>query len=111
MGDTIDIICSIVPPPSETFSLTIASVSINGSTAFSLSELNTNNILEGIDLSRYSANIIDLNRSSTLAAIRLVIRSYLPLDSDTTFRCASTLDSDKSVYASTVSGSPMAQVG
>ena len=111
MGDTIEMVCSIVPPTSETFALTIASVSINGSTAISVSQLKSNNILEGIDLSRYSANIIDLNRSSTLAAIRLVIISYLPLDSDTTFRCVTTLDSDGSTYASTVSGRPMTQAG
>ena len=104
-------VCFIVPPPSDTFSFTIASVSINGSTAFSLSLLKSNDILDGIDLSRFAANVIDLNRSSTLAVIRLVINSYLPQDSYTTFRCASKLNSDGSVYYSTVSGSPMAQAG
>ena len=110
MGDTIEMICSIVPPPSDTFGSTVASVSINGSTDFSLALLNTNSVIEGIDLSRYSANVDGLNPSSTLSVIRLIINSYLPTDSNTTFQCATTFVNG-SVYDSTVSGSPMTQAG
>ena len=110
VGDRIEMICTLVPPLSETFVSSIATVSIGGSTDFSLALLNSDNVLDGIDLSRYSANIDGLSLSSTMAAIRMFINSYLPLDSDTIFRCGTTL-SNGSSYTSTVSGSPMAQAG
>ena len=110
MGDTIEMVCSIVPPPSDTFSSLVATVSINGSTDFSLSNLNTNDVLDGIDLSRYSANIDGLTPSITMSVIRLIINSYLPLDSDTEFLCATTF-LNGTVYNSTVSGMPMTQAG
>ena len=110
MGDTIEMICSIVPPPSETFGTAVALVSINGSSDLTLPQLNSDSVLEGIDLSRYSANTIGLNPSSDMPVIRLIINSYLPLDSDTTFRCATSF-LNGTVYDSTVSGSPMTQAG
>ena len=110
MGDTIEMVCSIVPPPSETFSSSIAIVSINGSTEFRLSELNSNSVIDGIDLSRYSANIDGLTPSTAMPVIRLIINSYLPQDSDTTFLCATTFLNGTD-YDSTVSGSPMTQAG
>ena len=110
VGDRIEMVCSIVPPPSETSSLSVALVSINGSTDFTLTQFNTNSVLGGIDLSRYSANTIDLTPSIAMPVIRLIINSYLPLDSYTTFRCGTTFNSG-SGYASTVSGSPMRQAG
>ena len=108
VGDTIEMVCTLVPPTSETFASSIAFVSINGSIDFRLSELNSNSVIEGIDLNRYSANIDGLNPSSTLSTIRLIINSYLPLDSYTTFRCAAILING-SDYDSTVSGSPKIQ--
>ena len=110
VGDTIEMFCSIVPPPSETFASSIAFVSINGSTPFTLSQLNSNSVSDGIDLSRYSANVNGLNPSTAMPVIRLIINSYLPTDSDTTFQCA-TVFNNGSVYVSTVSGSPMRQAG
>ena len=110
MGDTIEMICSIVPPPSETFSSSIATVSISGSTKFTLAQLNSSDVIDGIDLSRYSANVDGLNRSSTMSAIRLIINSYLPTDSDTIFLCSTTLDNG-AVYDSTVYGSPRTEAG
>ena len=110
MGDTIEMICFIVPPPSDMFSSSIATVSISGSTPFTLTQLNSNDVLGGIDLSRYSANVNGLNRSSIMSAIRLIINSYLPTDSATTFLCSTLLDNG-TAYASTVSGSPMSQAG
>ena len=110
MGDTIEMICSIEPPPSETFGGTVAFVSINGSTAFTLTQLNGNSVLDGIDLSRYSANVNGLNPSTDMPVIRLIINSYLPLDSNTTFRCVTTFNNGDP-YDSTVSGNPMRQAG
>ena len=110
MGDTIEMICYIVPPTSETFEGSVATVSISGSTQFTLAQLNSNSVLGGIDLSRYSANTNGLNPSSTMPVIRLIINSYLPTDSDTTFRCATTF-LNGSVYNSTVSDRPMTQAG
>ena len=110
MGDTIEMICSIEPPPSEMFSSSIAFVSINGSTAFTQTQLNTNTVTDGIDLSRYSANVDGLNPSITMPVIRLIINSYLPTDSDTTFLCSTTFNNG-TVYDSTVFGSPMSQAG
>ena len=110
MGDPIEMICFIVPPPSETFGSSVALVSINGSTAFTLTQLNSNSVIEGIDLSRYSANADGLNPSTAMPVIRLIINSYLPTDSVTTFRCVTTF-LNGSAYASTVSDSPMRQAG
>ena len=110
MGDPIEMICSIVPPPSEMFGSSIAFVSINGSTEFSLALLNTNSVIDGIDLGRYSANVDGLNPSPAMSVIRLIINNYLPTDSDTTFQCATTFVNG-SVYDSTVSDSPMTQAG
>ena len=109
-GDRIEMVCSIQPPSSETFSALIAFVSINGSTPFTLAQLNSNDFTGGIDLSRYSANTDGLNPSTTLSVVRLIINSYLPLDSDTTFLC-STVFLNGTTYDSTVSGSPMTQAG
>ena len=110
MEDRIEMVCSIVPPPSEMFGGSVASVSINGSSPLTLIQLNTNSVLDGIDLSRYSANTIDLNPSTAMPVIRLIINSYLPLDSYTTFRCATTF-TNGTFYPSTVYGSPMTQAG
>ena len=103
-------VCSIQPPPPEMFSAFIAFVSINGSTAFTQAQLNTNVMIEGIDLSRYSANIDGLTPSTTLSVIRLIINSYLPLDSETTFLCTTTFINGTE-YDSTVCGSPNTPAG
>ena len=109
VGDRIEMVCSIVPPPSETLGSSIALVSINGSTEFTLSQLNSNSVLDRIDLSRYSANIDGLNPTAAMSVIRLII-NYLPLDSNTTFRCVTTFING-SAYPSTLSSSPMTQAG
>ena len=108
VGDTIVMICSLEPPPSDMFGGTVALVSINRSTAFTQAQLNSNSVLDGIDLGRYSANTDGLNPSIAMPVIRLIINSYLPTDSDTTFRCATTFNNGTD-YDSTVSGSPMSQ--
>ena len=110
VGDRIEMVCFIQAPPSENFSSLIAFVSINGSTAFTQAQLNTNVMIEGIDLSRYSANIDGLTPSTTLSVIRLIINSYLPLDSETTFMCTTTFINGTE-YDSTVSGSPNTPAG
>ena len=110
MGDRIEMVCSIQPPPSETFSSSLALVSINRSTPFNLIQLNTNGMVEGIDLSRYSANVDGLNPSPAMPTIRLIITSYLPLDSDTTFLCVTSFNNGTR-YNSTVSDSPRTPAG
>ena len=110
VGDTIEMVCSIQPPPSETFGGSVALVSINGSNPFTQVQLNSNSMLDGIDLSRYSANVDGLNPSTAMSVIRLIINSYLPLDSDTTFLCSTTFVNG-SQYDSTMPDSPMPQAG
>ena len=110
MGDRTEMVCSITAPPSETFSSSIATVSINGSNPITLVQLNTNGMVDGIDLSRYSANVDGLNPSTAMSVIRLIINSYLPLDSDTTFLCTTSFNNGTQ-YDSTVSDSPMTQAG
>ena len=67
-------------------------------------------MVEGIDLSRYSANTDGLNPSTAMPVIRLIINSYLPLDSATTFLCATSFNNGTE-HSSTLSGSPMTPAG
>ena len=103
-------VCSIEPPSSETFSSLIAYVSINGTVPLSITQLNSNGVIDGLYLGRYSANVVGLNPSITMPVIRLIISSYLPFDSETTFQCCTGF-LNGSLYESTVSGMPMTQAG
>ena len=102
-------VCYIESPPSETFALTVARVSFNGSDSGNLDEINNNNV-PPIDLSRYSANVDGLTLTAARVGIRLVIESYLPSDSATVFGCHGTF-LNSSVSDSLVSGMPNEQAG
>ena len=103
-------ICYIQPPATDTFALTVALVSFNGSEPVTQSQINANSLAVGIDLGRFSANTDGLTLSKARPGIRLVIDSYLPSDSDTVFGCHGTFD-DSSVSNAIVSGSPIRQAG
>ena len=110
LGEEVEMICYVAAPVSENFGLNVASVSINGSTPLTLIQLNSNSVIDSIDLGRYSANTDGLTSSQVRAGIRLVIGSYLPLDSYTTFQCYG-IFGNVSSFASTLSEMPMGQAG
>ncbi|KAI6660173.1 hypothetical protein LOD99_10514 [Oopsacas minuta] len=101
-------ICYVEAPPFESFALAVALVSFNGSTAVNLSQINTNEVIEAVNLTRYSANTDGLVITSATPGIRLIISSYLPLDSDTTFGCHGTF-TNLAISGALVSGMPMGQ--
>ena len=104
-------VCYIVPPPPETFALTVASVSFNGSTpAASRDNINNNDIIGGVDLSRYTANIDGLGVTTSRPGIRLIITSYIPSDSNTLYGCHG-LFPNGSISDAQVSGMPMGPAG
>ena len=102
-------LCYVVPPPSTTFALDTAYVSFNGSVPpASIAQINTNIVLGGIDLSRYSANTDGLGVSTSRPGIRLIITSYIPSDSNTIYGCHG-LFANATVSDAIVSGMPMGQ--
>ena len=62
-------------------------VSFNSSFPFTISALNSKAVVNGIDLSRYSANVDGLGISMSRPGIRLIIKSYQFSDSETLFGC------------------------
>ena len=106
----MEMICYVQAPVSENFGLTVARVSINGTSPQTIGQLNTDVVIDSIDLGRYSANTDGLASSQARAGIRLIIGSYLPLDSYTTFRCYGTFGNATN-FASTLSEMPMRQAG
>ena len=109
IGEQIEMVCYIIPPPSTTFVLDTALVSFNGSyPAASLANINNNALIGGIDFTRYSANTDGLGVTTSLPGIRLIIASYIPYDSNTVNGCHG-LYSNASVSEALVSGMPMGQ--
>ena len=109
IGEEVEMVCFV--QSTEQFAITTALVSINSSTrAFTIAQLNTNNILNGIDLSLYSANIDGLNISKSRPGIRVIIRSYQRSDSSTTFECKGIFP-NTSLSATLASGQPMQPAG
>ena len=109
IGEQVEMICYIVPPPSTTFALTAAFVSFDGSSpAANLAQINTNSIVGGIDLTRYSANTDELGVTTSRPGIRLIISSYIPSDSNTIYGCHG-LFPNTSISEALVSDTPMGQ--
>ena len=102
-------VCYIEPPGSLTFVFDTAVVSFNGSVPANQDNINMNNVA-GVDVTRYSANTVGLTLSTARPAIRLIIDSYLPSDSDTLFGCHGTFQ-NSSLSAAIVSGMPNATAG
>ena len=101
-------ICYVEAPTSELFGSTNARISVNGSIPVSASALNTG--IQGLDVSRYSADVMGLTVSTSRAGLRLVISDYLPSDSITTFQCVGQYPND-SFYYSLTPMSPMDPAG
>ena len=73
---------------SEQFGSSLARVSFNSSmNIFEIVALNLNTVMNGVDLSRYTANTNGLTITSTRPGIRVIINSYLPSDSNTVIGC------------------------
>ena len=82
--EEVEMLCFV--ETSEQFAFSTAFLSINSSSPFTISELNTNSS-KCADLSLYSANTDGLNVSRNRAGIRLIIHNYQPSDSHTIFGC------------------------
>ena len=54
---------------------------------FEIVDLNLNTVMDGVDLSRYTANTNGLTLTNTRPGIRVIINSYLPSDSNTVIGC------------------------
>ena len=85
-GNVVEMLCFV--ESSEQFASSLARVSFNSSmTIFGIVELNMNTEMDGVDLSRYTANTNGLTLTNTRAGIRVIINSYLPSDSNTVLGC------------------------
>ena len=109
IGEEVEMVCFV--QSTEQFVLNTALVSINSSAvAFTLPQLNLDSRVDGIDLSLYSANIDGLSISTNRPGIRVIIRSYQPSDSSTTFECKGIFP-NTSLSAALASGQPMQPAG
>ena len=103
-------VCYVVPPPDTLFVFPTAQVSFNGSSPAYISYINDNDIIGGIDLSRYTANTDGLGVNTSRHGIRLIITSYIPSDSDTVYGCHGTFP-NTTISDAQVSGMPMEPAG
>ena len=110
IGEELQMVCYVVPPPADTFVIAFAYVSFNGSSPASLFNINNNYIIGGVDLSRYSANTDGLGVTTSRPCIRLIITSYIPSDSNTLYGCHG-LFPNASISDALVSGMPMGPAG
>ena len=109
VGYVVQMICYVIPPTAQQFDSSAAEISFNGSTTASLNQIN-NNLITGVDTSRYTADLSGLTISSSRPGIRLTIFPYQTSDGATNFSC-------HGVYAggvpseSLISGYPQALAG
>ena len=104
-------VCYVMPPPPDTlFAFPTSQVSFNGSSPAYISNINNNDIIGGIDLSRYSANTDGLGVDTSRPGIRLIITSYIPSDINTVYGCHGTFP-NTTVSDVQVSGMPMEPAG
>ena len=85
VGEEVTMTCIVQAVGDDTFGLTAALISINGSATVTSNWISA---LSGVDTSRYTADTAGLTNNQTLVAMRLLISNYLPSDSDTTFQCS-----------------------
>ena len=109
VGDVVEMICFVVPPPAEQFDFSVAEISFNGSDAANLNEIN-NNLVTGVDTSRYTADVSGLTISSSRPGIRLTISPYQTSDGATNFGCHGVYQSSVP-SESLISGYPQALAG
>ena len=111
IGEEVQMVCYVVPPPPDTFAIPSAYVSFNGSDPpASVSNINDNDMIGGVDLSRYSASIDGLGVTSSRPGVRLIITSYIPSDSNTLCGCHGFFP-NTTVSDAQVSGMPMGPAG
>ena len=68
IGEELQMICFVVPPTGTSFILDTASISLNGSSPFTVVEFNALTTLEGVDTSRYTASNTGLDISTSKPA-------------------------------------------
>ena len=79
-------ICFVVPPTAQQFDSAAAAISFNGSNPADPNDIN-NNLVTGVDTSRYTADVTGLTISSSRPGIRLTISPYQSSDGATNFSC------------------------
>ena len=86
VGETVQMVCYVVPPTAEPFLDPTAQISFDNSTPASLNIIN-NNALVGVDTSRYTADVSGLGTTTDRPGIRLTITNYQASDGATNFSC------------------------
>ena len=88
IGETVQLVCYVVPPTAEQFLDPTALMSFDDSAVASLNTINTNG-LGGVDTSRYTADTTGLGITTDRPGIRLTITDYQASASDgaTNFKC------------------------
>ena len=79
--------CFVVPPTAQQFIDIAALLSFNGSAAATPSIITNNDVLEGIDISRYTASSDGLTISNERPGVRLSISDYQATDGYIVFGC------------------------
>ena len=87
IGEEVQMTCFVVPPTAESFIASTALLSFNDSAAFTPNVLTNNNVLNGIDISRYTASTDGLTISEERAGVRLSISNYQATDGYIVFGC------------------------
>ena len=86
IGEEVNMTCFVVPPTSQPFIDSAALISFNGSAAGTIPIIN-DNVLSGVDTSRYTADITGLTVNKERPGIRLIITDYQASDGATNFSC------------------------
>ena len=93
-------ICFVVPPAGTSFVVDTASISLNGSSPFSVHLFNGFTMLGGVDTSRYTADTTGLDVSTSRPGVRITISDYQTTDESVVFGCAGLLTDGSSILNS-----------
>ena len=91
IGEELQMICFVVPPAGTSFIADSASISLNGSTPFTVSTFNALTSIGGVDTSRYTADTTGLSISTSRPGVRITISDYQATDGSVVFGCAGLL--------------------
>ena len=97
IGEELQMICFVVPPAGTSFILDTASISLNGSTFFTVAEFNGLTSVGGVDTSRYTADTTGLDISTSRPGVRITISDYQATDGSVVFGCAGLLTDGSSI--------------
>lgn len=86
VGEDVQMICFVDSLPAQQFTDSVAVVSFNGSTTAFLAAINDNLVI-GVDTTRYTADTSGLAINTSRAGIRLTISEYQASDVVTEFIC------------------------